>query len=149
MLRGDHWHGQPVIVGEDFAPTRLDVLRRLNERRHWLETSFQRPLVLIVPANYGLQAAAAGPDLWSMRGMAWALNAIDGHTTDSNPGPLQRELLSSHQGVSQGQIAGEFSVFVQQQLDAWQHRRKTNRRRGERLPHQFYARSHQAIVLLV
>ena len=60
------------IPGEDWDRARRFLLGRLNETRYRLENSFARPLFLVLPAGWKLDAARAAPDLWSVR--KWVLD---------------------------------------------------------------------------
>ena len=88
---GAHWleahrgDGQPV-----WDEGRRLLLTRLNERRSRLESEFQTPLILLLPAGFAGEMAALAPDLWHIRLHSHELvaaHAVDSSVSDERRPP--------------------------------------------------------------
>jgi Tetratricopeptide repeat len=69
--------------GEEWDLVRRQLLSRLNESRHRLETAFARPLVLVFPASFKNIAAEVAPDLWSVRKMVIDIDPVTAAQTNN------------------------------------------------------------------
>jgi hypothetical protein len=69
---------------------RRQLLPALNERRGTLETTFRRPLLLVLPAGFNAEAWTYASDLWTVRSLVGELPTHDAATTITATGTPAR-----------------------------------------------------------
>jgi tetratricopeptide (TPR) repeat protein len=78
---------------------RRAFLMRLNERRFLLEKSSPRPLVVVLPVNFRLEAPQVMPDLWHVRAFSFELAARTERAAPAVVPSREQQEVSSAPGV--------------------------------------------------
>lgn len=79
-------HGYPGDAQWD--KSRRKFLARLNERRFLLEKTLERPLVIVLPADFRADTRGIAPDIWHIRALSEELRAEVSILTDDDSSGL-------------------------------------------------------------